>query len=205
MRDKIYECVSWCSILDESHIKLAAIWLDGIGTILSAIGNTPIRFVSKQFLFNIDFVGDVMQANSAAILSDLEEEYNLSKIGNMIDASGNVTEISGNVIPFSDYTYGQFLSNSGNAIQTVGTGLTFVNALLETFPDFYYIYGSLIQTIGLSMQTLAGKFPSGNKFGERLNTVGTWVQAVGSNIEAIGVTLKFTREKKPTAIYAVGF
>lgn len=201
--DKIYECVSWCSILDESYIKLAASWLDGVGTTLSAIGNTPIQFASEQFLFNIDLVGDVMQANSAAILADLEEEYNLSKIGNIIDSSGNVTEIAGNVMRFPDFTY------SGNAIQTVGTGLTFVDALMvqETYLDLYYIYGSLIQTIGLSLQTLAGKFPLGNKFGERVNTIGTWIQAVGSNIEAIGVTLKFSHAQKPTAVGygAVGF
>ena len=187
--------------MDESHIKLGASWLDGVGTTLSAIGNTPIQFVSEQFLFNIDLVGDVMQANSAAILADLEEAYNLSKIGNMIDSSGNVTEIAGNVMHFPEFTY------SGNAIQTVGTGLTFVDAILEAFPDLYYIYGSLIETIGLSMQTLAGKFPLGNKFGERLNTIGNWIQAIGSNIEAIGVTLKFSHAKKPTAIGygAVGF
>ena len=184
-------------------MKVGAAWLDGIGTILSAIGNTPFPFVSEQLLLNTDFVGDVLQANSAAIMADLEEEYNLSKIGNSIDASGNVTEIAGNI------SSNELLANSGNAIQTVGTGLTFVDAVQvqQKYLDLYYLYGTLIQTIGLSLQTIAGGFPTENKFGERLNTVGTWVQAIGSNIEAIGVTLEVPLEQKPTAYGygAVGF
>ena len=187
--------------MEESQVKVGAAWLDGIGTILSAIGNTPCPFVREQLLLNIDFVGDVLQANAAAVMADLEEEYNLSKIGNSIDASGNVTEIAGNI------SSNELLANSGNAIQTVGTGLTLVDALTEPLIDLYYVYGSLLETIGLSMQTIAGGFPSGNKFGERLNTAGTWVQAIGSNIEAIGLTLEVPLEQKPTAYGygAVGF
>jgi len=181
--------------MDNKQIIKFGTWLDAGGTTLSAIGNTPFTFLTTEMLKRIDLVGDILQATASSIMADAEENYNLFKIGNMIDASGNVIEIAGNTLPFANKTSSQLLQAEGNGLQTFGTGLSFIycyeNALKEEFElsALYGIYGSLIQTIGLAMQTIAALLPEDHEKGQRLNTVGCWVQAIGAILEAIGVSL----------------
>ncbi|MGM9927847.1 MAG: DUF6944 family repetitive protein [Bacillus sp. (in: firmicutes)] len=182
--------------MDKKQIIEGATWLDAVGTTLSAIGNTPFTFLETDTLKRIDLVGDSLQATASAIMADAEENYNLFKIGNMIDASGNVIEIAGNNLPFANPISNQFLQAEGNGLQTFGTGLTFIycyeNAIETEFElsALYGIYGSLIQTIGLAMQTIAALLPEDHETGKRLNTVGCWVQAIGAILEAIGCSLE---------------
>ena len=185
-------------VMDKKQIIKFGTWLDAVGTTLSAIGNTPFPFISKDRLKRIDLIGDSLQATASSIMADAEEEFNLFKIGNMIDASGNVIEIAGANLPFTNPRSNQILLVEGNGLQTIGTGLTFIYsyeyALQTEFEEIelgtlYGIYGSLVQTIGLAMQTIAALLPEDNLQGQRLNTVGTWVQAIGAILEAIGVSL----------------
>lgn len=181
--------------MDKIQIIKFGTWLDAVGTTLSAIGNTPFSFISTNRLKEIDLTGDILQATASSIMADAEENFNLFKIGNMIDASGNVIEIAGNNLPFTNKKSNQFLQAEGNGLQTFGTGLSFIycyeNALESEFElsALYGIYGSLIQTIGLAMQTIAALLPEDHEIGQRLNTVGCWVQAIGAILEAIGVSL----------------
>lgn len=188
--------VSWCYVMDKTQIIKFGSWLDAVGTTLSAIGNTPFTFISENRLKKIDLIGDILQATASSIMADAEENFNLFKIGNIIDASGNVIEIAGNVLPFPNKRSNQILAIEGNGLQTLGTGLSFIycyeNAIQSEFElnALYGIYGTLIQTIGLAMQTIAATLPEDHEIGNRLNTVGCWVQAIGAILEAIGASIE---------------
>ena len=57
---------------NQTEITTIGLWIEAFGTLLSAIGNTPISVVNQNFLFNIDAIGDVLQLSGTTI--QIEDE-----------------------------------------------------------------------------------------------------------------------------------
>ncbi|MFS0783475.1 DUF6944 family repetitive protein [Bacillus sp. 1P06AnD] len=170
-----------------TELTTFALWMEAIGTILSAIGNTPSNFFTQTFLNDLDNIGDILQVGGTGIQIDDENVFSLNKLGNYIIVGGNLEEIGADLILERGSILQQTLLNQGNAIQAVGTGLALIYSL-EQYPSLSNIvglYANLLQIIGLLFQVVAGKFPSGNTSGTIINTIGNWLQAMGAVLAVI--------------------
>lgn len=74
--------------------------LAAIGTISSAIGGTPIIFIKKDTLSDLNIIGNVLQAVGNGLEADGQREISLETIGNELQSVGNVTVISGLLVNF---------------------------------------------------------------------------------------------------------
>lgn len=164
-------------------------WIQAIGTVTAAVGSTPSKVLTDQQLENLNLWGNVLQGTGNAILADTEETFTLNKIGNMIQAIGNSTVVTGIIIDFSESTK-SLLDIQGNLLQATGGGTALADAFGEerSIEQLYSIYGNLLQVIGNSMQAIAGGMELRNEDPGNLNVAGSWIQAIGSIISAIGVT-----------------
>jgi hypothetical protein len=162
-------------------------WVQAIGTTLSAIGATPFKNISDTLPEDLNLWGNVLQATGNSLVADSEENFTLEKIGNAIQAIGNSTVIVGILINFNEKTKKE-LNIKGNLLQAVGGGVSLADALGRepTEKELYSIYGNLLQTIGNTLQALSGINELRNRKGQELNLVGSWIQAIGSIISALG-------------------
>ncbi|MDQ0484818.1 DUF6944 family repetitive protein [Guptibacillus hwajinpoensis] len=164
-------------------------WVQAIGTILSAIGSTPIKELSTDLLDSLNLIGNVMQGTGNALIADTIETETLDKLGNQIQAIGNSTVVTGILIDFTNEVK-QILNIDGNWLQALGGGVSLADALggERSTSALYSIYGNLLQAVGNSLQSISGIKELQGKEGQELNVVGSWIQAVGSVISAIGQT-----------------
>ncbi|MCM3663410.1 hypothetical protein M3204_03265 [Mesobacillus subterraneus] len=181
--------------MENEQKELFGAWVQASGTILAAVGSTPFKHFTESQLTSFNLWGNVLQATGNSIMADSEEHYTLNKIGNQIQALGNVTVVAGIVLDLDEVT-AQNLDIKGNLMQAAGGSA----ALSETLGEppsteiFYAFYGNILQVIGNSMQAIAGIIELSGGEGEKINTAGSWIQAAGSVIQAIGISKKLLDE-----------
>ncbi|WP_273832180.1 DUF6944 family repetitive protein [Guptibacillus sedimenti] len=164
-------------------------WIQATGTVISAIGISSFFTIGSEILNSLNLIGNVLQATGNAILADTIRELSLDKIGNEIQAIGNSTVISGILLDLDVQTKIK-LDIDGNLLQALG-GATSLAQALESIPSaavLYSIYGNSLQATGNSLQAYAGAKGLRNEDGENINIVGSWIQATGAVISAIGQT-----------------
>ncbi|MCA1061229.1 hypothetical protein LCL96_20120 [Rossellomorea aquimaris] len=161
-------------------------WVAAIGTVLAAIGSTPIKSIPENTLRSFNLVGNEMQATGNALEADAIEEFLLTKAGNEIQAIGNVTVIAGIVIDFNDIIK-QELNIKGNLLQALGGSAALYDSFNEehSMEVLYSIYGNLLQIIGNSLQAISGILEINDRDSGNINVVGSWIQAIGSIISAL--------------------
>ena len=173
--------------MDDRLKALFGSWVQATGTTVSAVGNTPSVSSDKELLSNLALWGNVLQATGNALIADSIEKPSLSKIGNQVQSIGNLTIIVKFLIVVNEEIQNE-LNIKGNLLQAVGGGASLADALNEeiTMESFYDIYGNLLQVIGNSMQAISGINKSKGADDELINTIGSWIQAIGANISALG-------------------
>lgn len=188
--------------MDNSTKEILGTFLAAVGTVSSAIGGTPINYIQKNTLNDLNIIGNVLQAVGNGLGADGQGELSLETIGNELQSVGNVTVISGLLVNFEDDNK-QKLIITGNWIQALG-GFTALGDELSDITDtddLYLIAGNLLQGIGNSLQAISGinelksdQIDKGNEkdrntqrnAGDYLGVIGGWIQAIGSIISLIG-------------------
>ncbi|GAA0323875.1 hypothetical protein GCM10008967_13000 [Bacillus carboniphilus] len=181
--------------MDSQLKQLYGSWIQAIGTIVAAIGSTPNKYVTKEFLDALELWGNVLQATGNALEADGGGEE-LEVLGNEIQAIGNVTVVAGLVLHV-EKNVGQRLEITGNWLQALGGGVALGAELDEerTPSSAYIINGNLLQSIGNSMQAISGIYELREDGGfqthpkidsQTLEVSGSWIQAVGSVLTLIG-------------------
>lgn len=175
--------------MDNEQKELFGAWVQAFGTTLAAVGSTPLTQFSESQLSSFNLWGNVLQGTGNALMADSEEEYTLNKIGNQIQALGNVTVVAGIVLDLDKIT-AQNLDIKGNLMQALG-GSAALSELIGEEPSnevFYAFYGNILQIIGNSMQAIGGILDLKGRNGDNINFAGSWIQAAGSVIQAIGIS-----------------
>lgn len=183
--------------MNDDQLELTGAWVQAIGTVTAAIGASPIKSVSNDFLEDLGLIGNELQATGNAILAGTADEGSLEQLGNAVQASGNVIEVGGYILPVEEETQND-LFNAGNIIQAVG-GSVALSALFDGTPevdDLYDLYGNILQIIGNSLQAIGGNQRLSEQESFQLNFVGSWIQATGSVISAIGVSREILKDNK---------
>jgi hypothetical protein len=169
--------------------------IQAIGTVVSAIANTPNQILSEETWDDIDVIGNVLQATGNALVANGQQVFTMSRIGNEVQAIGNTTVIAGMVICFDDTTK-QTLVIKGNLLQAVGAGIEAGDELDEenepssNSNQSINIIANLLQAAGNSLQAFGGIYdlqnPNGDKdYSESLTFAGSWIQAIGAVLSAL--------------------
>lgn len=166
-------------------------WTEAIGTALSAIGSTPISFLSADTLANLDIIGDVIQIGSTAIQLDAESKVTFNSIGNIVQVVGNTEELGGQVIFYNNQTEQNLYTTQGNAIQVAGVALSllFYFNQKRNLINLYNINANLLQILGLGIQTLSSSPSLTTDQSTTWNAVGAWIQTIGAVLAAIAQSL----------------
>lgn len=172
---------------------LSGVWIQAVGTVLAALGDTPFLPVDEQTKTNLSLIGNVKQATGNALLADTEKTVNFNKIGAKLQAAGNSTIVAGILLPVHEETK-QTLNIQGNLLQSLGNLTALPDLLSEekSFNQLLHIYASLLQAIGNSLQALSEKLEKNGQ--ETLNFAGSWIQATGSVLEALVQTRQLIRQ-----------
>lgn len=173
--------------MDNNSKLLYGSWIQAAGTTISAVGSTPFTIFTDEQLNSFNLWGNVLQGTGNSLVADSEKTFTLGKIGNEIEAIGNLTIVAGILLDFNEITK-QELDIKGNLLQAAGGSTALADALGEesSTEHIYNIYGNSLQVIGNSMQAIAGIVELTGSDGQKINTAGSWIQAIGSIIQAIG-------------------
>jgi hypothetical protein len=158
-------------------------WLEAIGTILSAIGNTPSNVLSASKLNDLNLIGNVLQAVGSGIISE-DEDY-LDQVGSKVEALGNIVTIQAFFV--ENQRSSQLLNTQGNLIQALGSGVSLDLDTNQTVNEALNNIGNIVQIIGNAYQAFSIKYPPDSQQAQELNTIGSWIQAVGSVLSALTV------------------
>lgn len=174
----------------EDEIKaVTSAWVQAAGTIISAVGSTPLNNLTEEFKTSLSIIGNVLQAVGSALMADTIEETTLEKIGLEIQAIGNITVVAAYTLTNDEETKTQ-LDMKGNLLQVLG-GVAGIEEILDEKPSLIRqlnLSGTFLQAVGNSMQALAGGRELRGIDAENMNAAGSWIQAAGSVIQAIAVS-----------------
>ncbi|WP_208590913.1 DUF6944 family repetitive protein [Gracilibacillus suaedae] len=176
------------SILVKQQNSLLGAWEQALGTVLSAVGNTPSIALTSEVKENLDLIGNVMQATGNALQVEQFSLKDINSIANEIQAVGNVTEVASLHLPVS-VKKKRLLNIQGNLLQALGGSIAFTEEWHKelTIEVIYSGVGNLLQAIGNSLQSIANQ---NTPKAEELNAIGNWIQATGAIMTAIAETIQ---------------
>jgi predicted RNA-binding protein YlqC (UPF0109 family) len=190
----------------ESQLKvLFGAWIQAIGTVMAAVGSTPS--LNEDIQKSLNLWGNALQGTGNALLADADEGVTLGKLGNQVQAIGNTTVIAGMLLPVKEEAK-QKLDINGNLLQAIGGGIALPEDLMGSTIRTLTIAGNVLQITGNSLQAKGGMEDlksntekedryKGYKESNQSETIthsqslainGSWIQAVGSVLSAIGQT-----------------
>lgn len=185
--------------MDNQTKEIIGSGIQALGTVTAAFGNTPISFIKKEKLHNLNIYGNVLQATGNGLQADAKELLSLGQIGNQIQAIGNSTVVAGLVIKFQKETE-LHLFITGNWLQALG-GVEEVADAIENdhgLIQSFHVLGNGLQVIGNSLQAIGAIYEletNDDNSGVSLIVKGSWIQAVGSIIAFLGAVRKGMKQQ----------
>ncbi|WP_312093641.1 DUF6944 family repetitive protein [Niallia sp.] len=174
----------------KNQVEIASVWVQVIGTIVAALGNSAWNILSEEEIKDLDLVGNVLQAFGNAVQADQQETVTFEKIGTEIQAVGN-TVVASSYILLEDELESKLIIK-GNWLQAFGALVEAVDEVLDNSgkDQRLNIIGNTTQAVGNSFQAIGGKHILYNNEEKGLFLVisGGWIQAVGTILNAIGQT-----------------
>nr|WP_257155375.1 hypothetical protein [Bacillus cereus] len=77
--------------MDDPIKEIVGAWFVAVGTIIAAIGSTPLKRLNSELRKDLNVWGNVLQATGNGLEADGQGEISLELIGNEIQSIGNVT------------------------------------------------------------------------------------------------------------------
>ncbi|MBM7622413.1 hypothetical protein JOC95_004330 [Bacillus tianshenii] len=175
--------------MEQKQKLLIGSWIQALGTVIAAISSTPSIPKMDEYSKSLDFIGNTLQATGNALEADGEEPQSYGRIGNQIQAIGNLTVISGLYLNEENLSIpSEKFFISGNLFQALG-GVVSLGSEFGGGYNFYAVNGNLLSATGNSLQALGGaKKKAGEINSEAIITIGSWIQAIGSILIAIGIS-----------------
>ncbi|HHU20676.1 MAG TPA: hypothetical protein GXZ58_10795 [Bacilli bacterium] len=170
--------------MDNELKALIGEWEQALGTLASAIGNTPSFQFNQIMQNNLALIGNTMQATGNALIADSEPIITLTKIGNQIQAIGNTTVITS--LFTKNHALQPELQIKGDLLQSFGSAISLPDLFMienKSSTDLLNICVSILQSIGNYLQALATKIGANEK-GTMINLAGSWIQTIGAFIQA---------------------
>ena len=90
--------------MDDPIKEIVGAWFIAVGTIIAAIGSTPLKKLNSGLRKDLNVWGNVLQATGNGLEADGQREISLELIGTEIQSIGNVTVLTGLIIEFEGET-----------------------------------------------------------------------------------------------------
>ena len=172
-------------------------WMQAFGNIVEAYGSTPSTPLTSETRDDFNRIGLTMQSVGSALEADGQSNpHSFEYYGAIITSIGSVEELLPLIQEFSletDY----LLEVQGNILQGIGSALQAYDEFVNGSPSgaLEGIIGNSVQSIGCFLSVSGINLELTNQEdGEKLNALGTWVQAFGATLAAIGQQLEEAEE-----------
>ncbi|MER2170503.1 MAG: hypothetical protein ABS938_07680 [Psychrobacillus psychrodurans] len=156
-------------------------WIDTLGTVVAAIGSTPLKGVSGPLQEDLIYIGNVLQGLGSALVVDSPETLPNDRVGSALESIGNLTVISG--LLQNDENSTVRLTKQGNLLQALGGSfsLNYDGQItsINNIGNGLRVLGNSLQAISLKESLLE------TEEGQLLDVIGSWIQAVGSFIATV--------------------
>ncbi len=183
---------------EEKH--LIGAWLDGIGTILSAMAE--INALSGERNHHVVVIGEGLQAVGTMIIGTVENDDPLDFAGNWIDGVGAATSSYGAYLQAIDVENGDEtarLEILGDSFQSMGASMSALADFLQG--ENLLAFGNTLQGVGAALEAIGGVYELNEKEeGQLMTAIGATIQAIGSNFNAIVVTREFLLQDNRNSI-----
>ncbi|WP_099304743.1 DUF6944 family repetitive protein [Bacillus sp. Marseille-P3800] len=176
--------------MSDNDKELFGSWTQAIGTIVAAVADTPSTRLTPEQVNHLGLYGNALQATGNGLMADTNEFGSMNQAGNAIQAAGN-TIIVGALTLSLDETVEQNLIIKGNLFQATGGAVTFNEDLKEdvSMAALYAVIGDFLQVVGNATQAYAAISDFiVDDHEELVNSVGSWIQAIGAVLSALSVT-----------------
>ncbi|MFA9560572.1 hypothetical protein ACERII_25045 [Evansella sp. AB-rgal1] len=162
-------------------------WIEAIGATIAAMG-VSIEIQDSTDGKKTRIVGDAVQGIGNFMIAEAEVEDRLAEVGNIIQgiaSSGNAA-IAYRELKMDDDLNHQ-LEVISDAVQAFGSYITAIARSDDNPPK---AFGNGIQSFGAIIEAsgVLNKLYSNEEKGDHLRSVGKWIQAIGTIIQALAVT-----------------
>ncbi|RXJ02779.1 hypothetical protein DS745_05570 [Anaerobacillus alkaliphilus] len=190
------ELISAVGLSDREKILIGT-WLDAIGTIISAIGETRELLGLNDINKLLVAIGDGLQGAGPFLIGTAREDEPLAFAGNWIDGAGGATASLGAYREFiglgeeKDNLRIEFL---GYILQSKGASLSAVADYLAG--EEQLAVGNAIQSLGAGLEAIGAVLliKDREREGVPITTLGAILQAIGANYNAIIITRDYLEE-----------
>ena len=168
-------------------------WLAAIGTILVALGSTPNIGLSSKIQRDLDIVGNALEALGSGLAADGQAlPLSLEYASNVLSSIGAIEIFTAAVIDFPA-TLDTKMNIQGELLQAVGTAISAADGFSDNLSigAAELFIGNVIQTIGSVIQVLGITIQVNEQDkGQIFIATGSWTQAIGAVLSAIGQQLE---------------
>ncbi|MCO7125525.1 hypothetical protein NIE88_07040 [Sporolactobacillus shoreicorticis] len=165
--------------------------INALGTIVAAVGATPNVTIPEQLKGELGIIGNALQAAGSAL--DANKSDGLDAIGDGTQAFGNSLVIYG-AIAHGPEENGIRATLNGNWLQALGGSLSLHSNLVSEERNrsvALSVIGNLLQIAGNSLQGASSILrlnqTADETKSERIDTTGSWVQAIGAVLSFLAV------------------
>ncbi|MGQ4706054.1 DUF6944 family repetitive protein [Bacillus thuringiensis] len=162
------------------------------GNVLQAVGNS--LEADGQGEISLEQIGNELQSIGnvtviSGLIIDFKEETPIKLViaGNWIQALGGLTALADEFEDTSDKD--ESLNIIGNLLQSIGNSLQAIGGIYElksNREEQQYSQGNQENDVEKNTDTQVNSETNENEEGQLIDTVGSWIQAVGSVISLIG-------------------
>ncbi|HFK1751405.1 TPA: hypothetical protein ACGXP3_001736 [Bacillus cereus] len=159
--------------------------LQAVGNALEADGQGEISF--EKIGNEIQSIGNVTVISGLVIDFTDETKVKLVISGNWAQALGGLTALADEFEDTSDKD--ESFNVVGNLLQAIGNSLQAIGGIYELKSirrDRQYSKENLVNDTGEILDNQANSQPDKKKEGQSIDTIGSWIQAVGSVFSLIG-------------------
>lgn len=177
--------------MNNNSQELFGSWIQAIGTLIDASSSTPYYELSERSQTDLIIIGNVMQATGNGLIVDTEKSFSIEQIGGVIESLGNVTVVAAILFELDDKAEIE-LTIKGHLLQALGSLLPPFNMTgddrVYDKDEMLLNLGSILQAIGSILQAWAGFQTLHAKDGEKIDSLGGWIQASGAVLQALIVS-----------------
>ncbi|MBU9723050.1 MULTISPECIES: DUF6944 family repetitive protein [Bacillaceae] len=185
--------------MSDQLLDLTGNWIESIGATIAAVGETQQLYSQKVEGFKLGVVGNSVQGVGNAFQAIAETDDGYVELGNWLQAAGTS---SNSIAEYRMlYDLGNKFDNNlmeinGDVLQAIGAFYASIGRI-EQNPKL--VYGNLLQSLGAIVEAIGviHTINSDEVTGQKMETVGGWLQSIGTMYQAIGATRLYLNGMSP--------
>ncbi|MCD8510443.1 MAG: hypothetical protein LRY73_11645 [Bacillus sp. (in: Bacteria)] len=179
--------------MDNDTLDLIGNWVEHIGATIAAIGETEQLAGNMDLGLQIGSFGNAVQGIGNAFQALANEEDTGVNVGNWLQAAGT----SANSLAEYKMLHNTTTTEDAGKLEIIGDSLQSAGSMLASIGRLddapRLVLGNVIQSIGAAMEGIGVyiSLVSDEQRGQLIETIGGWLQSIGTAYQAIGATRNY--------------